>query len=109
MPLRAAGGSEANGWMSSLLARASQEDAPRRGKGGDLDSLSADIARMVDENALSQAWDRYRRGDRGADHRRHRRIMCQAFGVVHILIAGDAPARDAECAGAAERLRRGDF
>jgi hypothetical protein len=57
--------------MSNLLARASQEDAPRRGnKGADLDSLSADIARMMDEGALSQAWDRYRRGDRGVFDRR---------------------------------------
>jgi hypothetical protein len=67
----ASGGGEANGWMSSLLARASQEEAPRRNASGpDLDSLSADIARMIDENVLSQAWDRSRRGERGAFDRR---------------------------------------
>ncbi|PPQ33775.1 hypothetical protein CCR94_00700, partial [Rhodoblastus sphagnicola] len=63
---------EANGWMSNLLARASQEDAPRRkgAAGPDLEGLSADIARMVDEGALSQAWERYRRGERGVFDRR---------------------------------------
>lgn len=61
-----------SGWMSNLLARASQDEAPARraAPGRDLDALSADIARMVDESALAQSWDRYRRGDRSAFDRR---------------------------------------
>jgi hypothetical protein len=60
--------------MSDLLARASvDEPAPSRGvaaPGESLDSLSAEIARVVDENALITAWDRFRRGDRTAFSRR---------------------------------------
>jgi hypothetical protein len=62
------------GWMSDLLARASV-DEPASSRGAvapveSLDSLSAEIARVVDENALINAWDRFRRGDRTAFSRR---------------------------------------
>jgi hypothetical protein len=67
------------GWLSELLHRA-EEPAPMdpRGRGpaprddqrrppiDSLDALSVDIARMVDHDASSQAWDRYKRGDRNA-------------------------------------------
>jgi hypothetical protein len=58
--------------MSDLLARASADESPRRpaAPAESLDSLSAEIARVVDENALLDAWDRFRRGDRGAFTRR---------------------------------------
>jgi hypothetical protein len=60
--------------MSDLLARASV-DEPASSRGAvapveSLDSLSAEIARVVDENALINAWDRFRRGDRTAFSRR---------------------------------------
>ena len=64
---------ERGGWMSDLLARASvDEPRPSRARtpGRSLDSLSAEIARVVDENALVDAWDRFRRGDRTAFDRR---------------------------------------
>ncbi|WP_298424513.1 hypothetical protein, partial [Rhodoblastus sp.] len=60
--------------MSDLLARAStDEPAPRRNAtapADSLDSLSAEIARVVDEGALIDAWDRFRRGERSAFNRR---------------------------------------
>jgi F0F1-type ATP synthase membrane subunit b/b' len=65
--------SERGGWMSDLLARASVEEQPakRASSGGDpLDNLSADIARVFDENALIDAWDGYRRGEGAAFTRR---------------------------------------
>jgi hypothetical protein len=79
----AAGGS---GWLTDLLSRASREpDAPRaddrlpmmrddrpprpddraqRSSLESLDSLSVDIARMIDHNAATELWDRYNRGER---------------------------------------------
>ncbi|RAI17840.1 hypothetical protein CH337_15300, partial [Rhodoblastus acidophilus] len=93
---RPAAGGEANGWMSNLLARASQEDAPRRGKasGADLDTLSADIARMVDEAALSQAWERYRRGERGVfDRRLYTGAGAKTFEEVRRRYANEAEFR----------------
>jgi hypothetical protein len=59
--------------MSELLARASaDEPAPRRAAtpADALDSLSAEIAQAVDEGALIDAWNRFRRGDRSAFSRR---------------------------------------
>ncbi len=35
-----------------------------------LDSLSIDIARMIDHDAASEAWDRFKRGERGVFNRR---------------------------------------
>ncbi len=35
-----------------------------------LDSLSVDIARMIDQDAATDAWERYRRGERGVFTRR---------------------------------------
>ncbi len=58
------------GWMSDLLARASQDEQPARRNGDPLENLSAEIARVVDETALVNAWDRYRNGDASAFSRR---------------------------------------
>ena len=58
------------GWMSDLLARASQDEQPARRTGDPLENLSAEIARVVDETALVSAWDRYRNGDASAFSRR---------------------------------------
>ncbi len=51
------------GWMSDLLARASQDEQPVRRSADPLENLSAEIARVVDETALMAAWDRYRNAD----------------------------------------------
>jgi hypothetical protein len=59
------------GWLSDLLTRASREDAapppeerPVRHTIESLDSLSVDIARMIDHDAAAELWDRYKRGER---------------------------------------------
>jgi hypothetical protein len=69
-------------WMSDLLSRASREEtaAPARQSGGvertvahsieSLDSLSVDIARMIDHDAVVDLWDRYKRGERNVFTRR---------------------------------------
>jgi len=72
--------------MSDLLSRASREEeqarppAPRANASGvertpahsieSLDSLSVDIARMIDHDAVVDLWDRYKRGDRTVFTRR---------------------------------------
>jgi len=77
------------GWLTDLLNRASREDdeplrerEPTRetARGGDertprhsiesLDSLSVDIARMIDHDAAADLWDRYKRGERNVFTRR---------------------------------------
>jgi hypothetical protein len=66
-----AGGS----WLSDLLGRASREEP----KAADpvaartierLDSLSVDIARMIDHEAAVDLWERYKRGERNVFTRR---------------------------------------
>jgi hypothetical protein len=62
-------------WLSGLLERASDDEptpAPRSMRSEpasarrieSLDSLSVDIARMIDHEAAIELWDRYRRGER---------------------------------------------
>ena len=83
------------GWLTDLLNRASREeseparelprepvrdvarDAPRspdertpRHSIESLDSLSVDIARMIDHDAAADLWDRYKRGERNVFTRR---------------------------------------
>jgi hypothetical protein len=70
------------GWLSDLLTRASREENPPaappppreapRGEEGpqrdtidSIDSLSVDIARMIDHDAAAELWERYKRGERG--------------------------------------------
>jgi hypothetical protein len=67
------------GWLTDLLARASRDEedvsaaaapppaAPRQSSqraSESLDSLSADIARMINHDAVVEQWDRYYRGER---------------------------------------------
>jgi hypothetical protein len=71
-----------SGWLTDLLSRASQDEAPREeraARGEDrparhaiesLDSLSVDIARMIDHDAAAELWDRYNRGERNVFTRR---------------------------------------
>ena len=87
------------GWLSDLLNRASRDEASRAARTpardrsanagarasretrrGDerpprhsiesLDSLSVDIARMIDHDAAADLWDRYKRGERNVFTRR---------------------------------------
>jgi hypothetical protein len=65
------------GWLTDLLNRASREDeivepsrgsAPRQDRSRvnsleSLDSISVDIARMIDHDAAVELWDRYKRGE----------------------------------------------
>jgi hypothetical protein len=86
----AAGNGRPSGWLSDLLQRASRDDgeplaeaprepAPREGSRDErtaahsiesLDSLSVDIARMIDHNAATELWDKYKRGERNVFTRR---------------------------------------
>jgi hypothetical protein len=69
-----------NGWLSELLHRASAPNAPgeapqtgerpARHSLESLDSLSVDIARMIDHDAAAELWDRYKRGERNIFTRR---------------------------------------
>ena len=64
------------GWLSDLLTRASREDKqpepskPTTHSIEKLDSLSVDIARMIDHDAAVELWDRYKRGERNVFTRR---------------------------------------
>jgi len=82
------GRNNGGGWLSDLLTRASREEgsqqagtsrempreAPPREQQRDpvdsIDSLSVDIARMIDHDAAAELWDRYKRGERGVFSRR---------------------------------------
>jgi hypothetical protein len=80
----AAGNGRASGWLSDLLQRASRDEespeASRDASGSQersprhsiesLDSLSVDIARMIDHDAAAELWDKYKRGDRNVFTRR---------------------------------------
>jgi len=79
-PAREAGAR--GGWLSDLLNRASREETvePTRAAGRpdrartnsleSLDSISVDIARMIDHDAALELWDRYRRGESNVFTRR---------------------------------------
>jgi hypothetical protein len=69
-------GSNNNGWLGDLLARASREESPPivpparderppRDSVESLESLAVDVARMIDHDAAADAWERYKRGERG--------------------------------------------
>jgi hypothetical protein len=70
------------GWLSDLLSRASREEEEARpvppkqaaraaaSRIEKLDSISLDIARMIDHDAAVELWDRYQRGERNVFTRR---------------------------------------
>ncbi len=83
------GSGNGSGWLSDLLTRASREDSPsiapppaareapraeerpqQRETIDSIDSLSVDIARMIDQDAAADLWERYKRGERGVFTRR---------------------------------------
>jgi hypothetical protein len=82
-------GNGRGGWLSDLLTRASRDEgqapveAPRAAQPQpqrsertransleSLDSISVDIARMIDHDAAVELWDRYKRGERNVFTRR---------------------------------------
>jgi hypothetical protein len=80
-------GANRTGWLTDLLSRASRDEGqaeretPREPARGpqertplhsleSLDSLSVDIARMIDHDAAADLWDRYKRGERNVFTRR---------------------------------------
>nr|MCU0885265.1 hypothetical protein [Beijerinckiaceae bacterium] len=76
-PLRStaeAGPAPRGGWLSDLLTRASRDERPQPKPSvpalEKLDSLSVDIARMIDHDAAVELWDRYKRGERNVFTRR---------------------------------------
>ena len=71
---RGGGGGGNDGWLSDLLSRADTGSgtpapsprgrAPQQGTSGNpLESLSLDIARLMDRNLAAEMWDRYQRGE----------------------------------------------
>jgi hypothetical protein len=84
--LSPASGNGRSGWLTDLLQRASREEgetpaeASREPARNDertarhsiesLDSLSVDIARMIDHDAAAELWDKYKRGERNVFTRR---------------------------------------
>jgi hypothetical protein len=67
------------GWLSAVLARASrdeEEESSSEDNGvpalmaSSLDTLSVDIAKMIEHDAASDIWERYRRGERNVFSRR---------------------------------------
>jgi hypothetical protein len=70
---------EGRGWLSDLLGRAGREEPAPQPAGDNrqtrqamesLDSLSVDIARMIDHDAAAELWERYKRGERNVFTRR---------------------------------------
>ncbi len=49
---------------------AAEADRAPRDAVGSLESLSVDIARMIDHEATAELWERYQRGERGVGGRR---------------------------------------
>jgi ABC-type transporter Mla subunit MlaD len=111
------GGGAGGGWLTDLLNRASREDGPRpderprmddrlpmmrddrppprddrptRNSIESLDSLSVDIARMIDHNAAIELWDRYNRGERNVFNKRLYTMQGQkAFDEISKRYRGD--------------------
>ena len=95
------GGNGRNGWLSELLHRASTpgeeprpagrpDDRPARHTLESLDSLSVDIARMIDHDAAAELWDRYKRGERNVFTRHLYTMQGQkAFDEIRRRYRGD--------------------
>ncbi len=66
------GGRQSGAWLNELLtrgpAKSGEESEPDAA--GSLDSLSVDIARMIDHEAAVEFWSRYKRGERNTVTRR---------------------------------------
>ncbi len=106
-PASGANDGSSRGWLSDLLNRASQEPEPPareysreparntdertpRHTIESLDSLSVDIARMIDHEAAADLWDRYKRGERNVFTRRLYTLQGQkAFDEIRRKYRGD--------------------
>ncbi|MFM9973051.1 MAG: hypothetical protein ACKVON_00575 [Beijerinckiaceae bacterium] len=76
---RASSPKAGGGWLSDLLGKASSDEAAERPVARSssveqglesLDVISTDIARLVDQDAVAEVWDRYTEGDRNVFSRR---------------------------------------
>ncbi len=101
------GNGRGGGWLTDLLSRASRDDSPpiappvsRETARGDertnkpavdsIESLSVDVARMVDQDAAAELWERYKRGERGLFTRRLYTAQGQkAFDEIRNKYRGD--------------------
>ena len=100
IPVASASAAERNqtGWLSNLLAAASRDEPqspPRIATGGSLESISLDIARLVDTEAASEMWERWRAGDTTAVSRRlYTAAGQQTFDDLRRRIRSDAAFRE---------------
>ncbi len=91
-----------SGWLSDLLNRASRDeqqgqprptgrqDRSRINSLESLDSISVDIARMIDHDAAVELWDRYKRGESNVFTRRLYTIQGQqTFDEIRRKYRGD--------------------
>ena len=105
LPVGKDGGNGRNGgWLSDILTRASRDESPpiappgpraQRDSVETLESLSVDIARMIDHDAAAELWERYKRGERnGLFSRRLYTAQGQkAFEEIRRKYRGDAEFR----------------
>ena len=93
------------GWLSDLLSRASQDEntsavrtsppSPQTQPIGSLDSISLDIARMIDHNTAVAMWDRYRNGERQVfSHRLYTQQGQNTFDEIRRRYRSDADFRE---------------
>ena len=104
-PAKDGGNGRNGGWLSDILTRASRDDSPpiappgpraqRDNSVDTLESLSVDIARMIDHDAAAELWERYKRGERnGLFSRRLYTAQGQkAFEEIRRKYRGDAEFR----------------
>jgi hypothetical protein len=91
-----------SGWLSNLLAAASREAAEPRPAARraaatpeSLDSITTEIARLVDGPAAAEMWERWRQGDANAISRRlYTAAGQQAFEDVRRRVRADPAFRD---------------
>jgi hypothetical protein len=105
MPVGKEGGNGRNGgWLSDILTRASRDESPpiappgpraQRDSVETLESLSVDIARMIDHDAAAELWDRYKRGERNGlfSRRLYTAQGHKAFEEIRRKYRGDAEFR----------------
>ena len=104
-PVRGMSPDRGPGWLSDLLARASQDEGdtgavastlkPQPRASQSLDTISHDISRMVDHAAVVDAWDRYYRNERRAFSRRiYKGQGQQTFDEISRRYGADADFRD---------------
>ena len=59
-----------HGWLADLRSRTEEHEDDAANTIESLDSLSLDIARMIDHDTAVELWDRHQRGERGVFSRR---------------------------------------